>query len=238
MVRGVLVAPPIGHHPAGAIFEDRAAAGRRLADALLAHAGSGALVLAIPRGGVPVAAVVAARLDAVLDVLVVRKIGAPHQSELAIGAVTSTGVTVLNDDLIRQIDVPAAYVRSETDRQRQEADVRETRLREGRSPLDCRDRLVILVDDGLATGATMRAAVRAVRLAHARSVIAAVPVGSAEACADIAAEGAEVVCLQTPEPFFSVGGYYERFDQVSDEEAARLLRGTQRALPVALTSRS
>lgn len=238
MVRGVLRALPIGHHPAGAIFEDRTAAGRRLAEALIAHAGRGALVLAIPRGGVPVAAVVAERLDAVLDVLVVRKIGAPHQPELAIGAVTSTSVTILNEDVIRQIDAPATYVRSETDRRRQEAEVRETRLREGRSPLDYRDRLVILVDDGLATGATMRAAVRAVRLGHASSVIAAVPVGSAQACADIAAEGAEVVCLQTPEPFFSVGSYYERFDQVSDEEASRLLRDKRRAVPVASTSRS
>ena len=219
--------------PIGRIYEDRDDAGRKLADALAGRAEGHPLVLAIPRGGIPVAAAVARRLDADLDVVVVRKIGAPFQPELAMGAVTSTGLVVLNEDLIRQTGVDPGAIRSETERERGEAQAREARLREGRPRIDRHGRAVILVDDGLATGATMRAALRSVRAEHPSEVVVAVPVGSVEACADLREEGAEVVCLNTPEPFFAIGGYYARFEQVSDEEAVRLLRGGRPAVAVA-----
>lgn len=205
-------------------FEDRADAGAFLARHLEAFRGTNALVLGIPRGGVPVAFEVARALDADLDVLVARKLGAPGQEELAIGAVTSSGARFLNEEIIRLLGVPASYVDRLTADKREEARARERRFRAGRPPLETEDRVGILVDDGLATGATMRAAIRGLREARADRIVVAVPVGSREACEAIEGECDELVCPEQPEPFLAVGAHYRSFPQTSDEEVEQILR--------------
>ena len=204
-------------------YVDRADAGVQLAAALHEYRGKHALVLGIPRGGVPVAYEVARALGADLDVIVARKMGAPDQEELAIGATTADGTQFLNVDLIEMIGVPDDYLREVGAQERAEAQRREERFRHGLSAQDPKGRIVILVDDGLATGATMRAAILSLRRGAARRLVVAVPVGAPEACERIAEEVDELVCPNRPEPFFSVGLHYEAFGQTGDDEVQRLL---------------
>jgi predicted phosphoribosyltransferase len=205
------------------LFRDRRDAGERLARQLDAYRGTSALVLGIPRGGVPVAAEVARALDADLDVIVARKLGAPMQPELAIGAVTADGGRYLNDDVIRALGIQERYVERATAEQIEEATRRERRFRAGAPVLDARGRTVILVDDGLATGATMRAAARAIRARGPAHLVIAVPVGAPDSCAAMRGEADEVVCLAQPDPFWAVGAHYADFGQTTDEEVERLL---------------
>ncbi|HEU5303933.1 MAG TPA: phosphoribosyltransferase [Gemmatimonadales bacterium] len=205
------------------LFRDRIDAGRQLAKRLEVFRQESPVVLAIPRGGVPVGAEVARLLDAELDVIVARKLGAPFQPELAIGAVTADGERLLNQDIVGQIGVDAAYLDQVTKREVEEARRREQRFRGGRAPVDVTGHTAILVDDGLATGATMRAAARSLRKRQPARLIVAVPVGSREACAALRTDADEVVCLAEPDPFYAIGLYYERFEQVEDTEVLRLL---------------
>ena len=206
------------------LFRDRRDAGRALAARLERYRDSDALVLGLPRGGVVVAAEVARRLGAELDVVVARKLGAPISPEVAIGAVAASGERVLNEELIRELDVSEAYLSGVTAVEQREARRREAWLRGNRPPPRIAGRSVIVVD-GLATGATMRAAVRSVRKQSPAHLVVAVPVGSREACEALRAEADEVVCLHAPASFSAVGSYYLRFDQTSDDEVRRLLQG-------------
>jgi predicted phosphoribosyltransferase len=205
-------------------YRDRAAAGEVLASRLGSYAGrADVLVLGLVRGGVPVAAVVARRLGAPLDVLVVRKLGVPWAAEVAFGALGPGAVRVFNDDIASRLppaDITAVVSREETELRR-----REELFRAGRGPLDLTGRVAILVDDGLATGATARAAVAAAyRLGAARVVLAA-PVGSPEAVAQLRASADEVVCPVAPSRFAAVGRFYQDFHQVTDQEVVRLMAG-------------
>ena len=208
----------------GPLFADRIDAGRVLAERLGAYRGKDALVLGIPRGGVPVAAEVARRLEADLDVVVARKLGAPEQPELAIGAVTANGGQFLNEEIVRGLGVTDAYLECVKEEQMAEARRREARFRGGRPTEPVQDRVVILVDDGLATGATMRAAVRSVRKHRPALLVVAVPVGSREACAALREEADEFVCPSVPEPFGAVGYFYRDFQPTEDVEVQNLLR--------------
>lgn len=205
------------------LFRDRQEAGRQLADRLANWRDRDIIVLGIPRGGVPVAAEAARRLGADLDVVVARKLGAPGQPELAIGAVTANGGRFLNEEVIEDLGVSAAFLEKETAEQRAEAARREERFRGARPPVRIMGRVAILVDDGLATGATMRAAVRSVRSQQPARLIVAVPVGSREACAALGDEADEVVCLREPDPFLAVGFFYEHFEATEDPEVQQTL---------------
>ncbi|MEW6268033.1 MAG: phosphoribosyltransferase family protein [Thermodesulfobacteriota bacterium] len=209
-----------------ALFEDRRDAGVALARSLARHRGENVLVLGIPRGGVPVAAEVARALEADLDVVVARKLGAPDSPELAIGAVTANGGRYLNDDIIAELGVPASYVERVTAEQRAEAQRRERRFRGPNAMSEMRGRTVIVVDDGLATGATMRAAVRSVRRRKPARLIAAVPVGAAESCAALRKEVDELVCPHERADFGAVGFYYRNFEPTEDDEVQRILRAS------------
>ena len=202
-------------------FADREEAGRRLAAELPLL--DRPLVLALPRGGVPVAAAVARAIGAPLDVFVVRKLGLPRQPELAMGAVASGGVRVVNDAVVREAHVPAAVLEEVTARELAAVQLRERLYRGDRPPPDLAARDVVLVDDGLATGATMRAAVAAVRAHDPSRVVVAVPVAPPETIAALARSGVEIACLYMPDDFVSVGSWYRDFGQVSDEEVVRLL---------------
>jgi putative phosphoribosyl transferase len=205
-------------------FRDRADGGRHLARLLNAYTGRhDVVVLALPRGGVPVGFEVARELQAPLDVFVVRKLGVPGHPELAMGAIASGGVRVLSDDLINELAIPRATVEQIAVREQLELERRDRAYRGDRPLLLLRDRTVILVDDGLATGATMDAAVRAVRLHQPACIVVAVPVGATETCARLRQTADAVVCAATPEPFRAVGLWYDRFDQTTDEEVVELL---------------
>lgn len=207
-------------------FTDRRAAGRELAAALVGRwPDARVIVLGLPRGGVPVAAEVAAALSAPLDVFVVRKLGAPGQQELAMGAIASGGVRVLNSALVRQLGVSAAALDAVADHELVELERRQREYRGDRPPLDLGGRTVVLVDDGLATGATMRAAVQAVRAGRPERVVVAVPVGAPEACAALAEAADEAVCLHAPSSFGAVGTYYSDFTQTTDDQVRELLTG-------------
>jgi putative phosphoribosyl transferase len=206
-------------------FYDRAAAGRSLGALLAAYRGrNDVLVLGLPRGGVPVAAEVADTLQAPLDVLIVRKLGAPGQPELALGALASGGVIVINENVMSSFeDSPAVALAGVIARERAELKRREALYRNDRLPLEVRGRTIILVDDGAATGASMDAAVRATKKLGARRIVAALPVASAHALRTLRAEADEVACILTPDAFQSVGEWYERFEQTSDTEVSTLL---------------
>ena len=205
-------------------FRDRREAGRLLAAKLTAYTDRpDILVLALPRGGVPVAYETARALQAPLDVFLVRKLGVPGHEELAMGAVATGGVRVLNQDVVEPLHIPAQLIDDVTSRELEELIRRERLYRGGRCPPDAAGRTVILVDDGLATGATMRAAIQALRRQQPARVIVAVPTASPDTCEALKAEADEVICAMTPEPFFAVGHWYDDFTQTTDDEVRRLL---------------
>jgi predicted phosphoribosyltransferase len=207
------------------LFADRFDAGRLLASKLRSFANrSGVAVLALPRGGVPVGFEVAKALNAPLDVFVVRKLGLPGQEELAMGAIASGGVCVLNEDLVRALGIPNELIDAVAAKEEQELERREHLYREGRPALAVQGRSVILVDDGLATGSSMRVAVMALKRKKPAQIVVAVPVGAPATCAEIESEVDQIVCVATPEPFRSVGEWYGDFSQTSDEEVRDLLR--------------
>ena len=201
-----------------AYFKDRRDAGRKLAQELLHYANrSDVIILALPRGGVPVAYEVALALNLLLDIFIVRKLGLPGHEELAIGAIASRGVRVLNEDIIRALHIPEKVIDQVAQRELQELQRREQLYRGNRPPPEVRDRTVILVDDGLATGASMRAAIAALRAQHPARIVVAVPTGAPEICEAFKTEADEVICAVTPEPFLGVGRWYEDFSQTTDE---------------------
>lgn len=213
-------------------FRNRADAGRQLAAHLTKYAGrSDVIVLGLPRGGIPVAHEVAARLKAPLDVFLVRKLGVPSHPELAMGAIAEGGVEVLSRDLIRDIGIPHALVEQVAVRERLELERRDVLYRGGRRPVVVRDRMVILVDDGLATGSTMQAAILALRQHAPARLVVAVPVGARDTCERLSRIADEVVCVSMPEPFSAVGLWYEEFAQTTDDEVTRLLAAASGSKP-------
>ena len=207
-------------------FKNRLQAGNLLARELAAYARrADVILLALPRGGVPVAAVIANQLDLALDILVVRKLGFPGQEEFAMGAVASGGACVLQAQTVKQCHIPDQLIEAALRRELAEIDRREQRYRAGRCVPSLAGRVVILVDDGMATGSTMQVAVQAVRQAHPARVIVAVPVASREACAELRSRADQCLCLITPESFNAVGEWYDKFEQVSDDEVISLLEG-------------
>jgi putative phosphoribosyl transferase len=215
------------------LFADRRDAGRHLAQALAPYRGSNPVVLALPRGGVPVGFEVATALGAPLDVLIVRKIGAPGHPELGIGAVIdgSEPHLVLNEDVIRHVKPPPAYIEAEKQRQLAEIERRRRRYVGERPATPLRGRTTIVVDDGIATGGTVRAALRGVAGSHPAHLVLAVPVAPANSLADLASDCDDIVCLSTPEPFYAVGAHYGDFTQTEDDEVIRLLEEARRGSP-------
>lgn len=206
------------------VFPNRAEAGRRLAESLSAYRGrEDAIVLGLPRGGVPVAYEVARQLELPLDVFVVRKLGVPGYEELAMGAIASGNVCVLNEDVMRALPNREAILEMVMAQERIELKRRETRYRQDQPPPVLGGRVVILVDDGLATGATMRAAAAALRKQGVAKTVVAVPVGAPETCQELASEVDEIICLIAPASFHGVGQFYEDFSQTTDDEVRDLL---------------
>jgi predicted phosphoribosyltransferase len=205
------------------MFEDRADAGRRLAELLEGHDVDADVVLAIPRGGLPVGRAVADALGVPLDVVAARKIGAPGNPELAVGAVAADGTVYLNDEHLAELGVDQTFLDAAVEREQEAAREKVSRYRGERPPLDLRGKTVVVVDDGVATGATTIACLREVREAGAASVLLAVPVGPPGTVERLRAEADEVVCLETPPHFVAVGQFYDSFTQVSDEEAMAYL---------------
>jgi putative phosphoribosyl transferase len=205
-------------------FADRREAGKELAAKLSAYRGrQDVVVLALPRGGVPVAFEVAEALDAPLDIFVVRKLGMPGHPEFAIGAIASGGVRVLSEEAIRWYGIPESQIEAVAREELAELQRREQEYRQGRALTDLHRRTVILVDDGLATGSSMRAAVQAVRAHKPARVVVAVPVGAPSTCEEFADITDETVCARTPNPFSAVGLWYRDFSQTTDEEVRALL---------------
>jgi putative phosphoribosyl transferase len=206
------------------IYQDRTDAGQILAQYLITQVSDpNPLVLALPRGGVPVAFEVARALHAELDIFLVRKLGLPGHEELAVGAIASGGVRVLNHELIEELQLSEGLIDRITAIEQRELERREHLYRENRPPLVVRDRTVIVIDDGLATGASMMAAVRALRRQNPKRIVVAVPVAAAETCQQFRAEADEVICPATPEPFGAVGAWYHNFSQTTDNEVRKLL---------------
>ncbi len=205
-------------------FQDRSEAGQFLAKKLAAHVGDPSLlVLAMPRGGVPVAYEVAKALHAPLDVFLVRQLGAPGYDELSMGAIASGGVRTLNDEVIRHFGISGNVIDAVAREKQRELERREKVYRGQREAFAVAGRTVILVDDGLATGASMRAAVKALKTQRPKAVIVAVPIGSADTCNQLQREADEMVCGMTPDPFYTVGAWYSDFMQITDEEISQLL---------------
>jgi putative phosphoribosyl transferase len=213
-------------------FHDRREAGKLLAKALSQYKGRhDVIVLGLPRGGVPVAYEIAKELNAPLDVFVVRKLGVPWHPELAMGAIASGGVEVLNGDVVTAYNIPPHVIRAVAEQEGQEL-LRRLQHYRGNRPLpELKDHTVILVDDGLATGSTMRAAVAAVRQRNPRAIVVAVPVAALDTCYELKADVDDIVCLQTPRDFSAVGLWYEDFSQTSDEEVRQLLNQLAPAHP-------
>jgi putative phosphoribosyl transferase len=211
------------------IFRDRQDAGRRLARLLRKYAGrTDVIVLALPRGGVPVAFEVARDLKAPLDIFLVRKLGVPGHEELAMGAIASAGTRVLNEDVVRYLQIPDDVIDAVAADEERELERREHAYRNGRAAPRVEGQIVILIDDGLATGSTMRAGAAALRKQNPKRIVVAVPVAPAETCEEFRAEVDEVVCAATPEPFRGVGLWYEDFPQMSDAEVRALLERANR----------
>jgi putative phosphoribosyl transferase len=207
------------------IFRDRIDAGQQLAEKLKAYADrSDVLVLALPRGGVPVGYEVAKQLRVPLDVFLVRKLGVPGYEELAMGAIASGGVRVINEDVVRYLGISDEVIDRVAQYEQQELERRARAYRGDRPSPAVKDQVVILIDDGLATGSTMRAAATALRKQVPARIVIAVPVSSTQACDDFRDEVDEIVCATTPEPFGGVGLWYQDFSQTTDEEVRRLLR--------------
>ncbi|MUG97376.1 phosphoribosyltransferase [Scytonema sp. UIC 10036] len=205
-------------------FKDRTQAGQLLAKELAAYANRpDTLVLGLPRGGVPVAFEIAKTLNTPLDIFVVRKLGVPDQRELAMGAIASGGVRVLNEDIVRSLHISEAEIDQVTEKEQQELERREHLYRGDRPFPELHERTVILVDDGLATGATMRAAVMALQKYNPAKTVIAVPVSAMETRDEFAAKVDEIICGLTPNPFYSVGLWYDDFPQTTDEEVRNLL---------------
>jgi putative phosphoribosyl transferase len=211
-------------------FRDRADAGRQLAHRLLPYAAQEPVILALPRGGVPVAFEVARQLRAPLDLLFVRKIGAPGHAEFGLGAVVDGAhpQVVLNEEVLAELDVPGRYLEEETRRQLREIERRRQHYLAGRRPIDVAGRVAIMVDDGIATGGTVRAALKGLARARPARLILAVPVAPPDTIERLRAEADEVVCLMMPEPFYAVGKHYDDFTQTSDREVIDLLEEAQR----------
>lgn len=213
-------------------FRDRAEAGRLLATRLAEYADrADVLVLGLPRGGVPVAFEVARGLKVPLDVFLVRKLGVPGHEELGMGALASGGVRVLNDELIRALQVNQESIHRVTEQETQELQRRERHYRNGRAGPDVRDCTIILIDDGLATGLTMRAAARALHQQQPAKIVVAVPVASLEVCEELKDLVDEVICTITPRELFAVGLWYEDFSQTGDDEVRELLERARREWP-------
>lgn len=212
-------------------FRDRRDAGRKLAQKLFTYAGrQHVLVLALPRGGVPVAYEVARALNAPLDIFLVRKLGLPGREELAIGAIASGGVRVLNQDIVRMLSIPDEVIHFVAKRESQELQRRENLYRGSRPFPEIRDRTVILIDDGLATGANMHAAISGLRAQQPSRIVVAVPAAASDICDAFKAEVDEVLCAITPDPFYGVGRWYDDFSQVTDEEVRNLLQEANQQL--------
>ncbi|HYE74919.1 MAG TPA: phosphoribosyltransferase [Blastocatellia bacterium] len=211
-------------------FQDRTEAGQVLAQHLMAYVNRpDVLVLALPRGGVPVAYEVAIALNAPLDIFLVRKLGVPGHEELAMGAIASGGVRVRNEDVIRYMQIPDKVIDEAAAREQQELERRERAYRNGRAAPEIRHRTVILIDDGLATGSTMRAAALALKQQQPAQIIIAVPVAAEATCDEFRNEVDQVICAMTPEPFYAVGLWYRNFTQTTDDEVRDLLaRATNR----------
>jgi len=205
------------------MFNDRAEAGRALAKSLSDYKGKKVVVFAIPRGGVVLAYEVAKALDAPLDLIIPRKIGAPNEPEFAIGAVTEDGTTILNQDAIQYLGVPDVYIQQEVKRQIAEIKRRMERYLGYRPRPSVEGKTVILVDDGVATGATIRAAIASIKKKKPDSIVLAIPVGPPDTVEELRKEVDLVVCLMTPEPFFAIGQFYRRFEQLNDEEVVQIL---------------
>jgi predicted phosphoribosyltransferase len=210
-------------------YRDRTDAGQVLADELMAHPAidTETQILALPRGGVPVAYEVAMRLQLPLDVLIVRKLGYPGHEELAFGAIATSGAMHLNHEVLNAAPLEGTIVQAVVAREFAELRRRESIYRQGRPPLQVRDRTILIVDDGLATGSTMMAAIDALKTLKPRKIIVAVPVAPYETCLQIVRMVDHLVCPLKPEPFFGVGHWYERFDQTSDQEVIQLLELSQ-----------
>lgn len=207
------------------LFRDRSEAGQKLARKLKAYVNrQDVLVLGLPRSGVPVAFEVAKALNAPLDVFLVRKLGVPGKEELAMGAIASGGVRIINQNVVESRQIPSEAIARTAAQEQRELERRESAYRGDRPPLDLRDRTVILVDDGLATGATMRAAVIAIGKKQPKRIIAAVPVSALEVCNKLQVEVDEIICDETPKPFFAVGIWYQNFSQTTDAQVQKLLQ--------------
>jgi predicted phosphoribosyltransferase len=216
------------------VFQDRVQAGRRLAEKLQHYRDRpGVIVLALPRGGVPVGFEVSRALHAPLDVFLVRKLGVPGREELAMGAIASGGTRVLNEELLGMLPVPPRIIDEVTARERRELARREQLYRGDRPGPEVRGRTVILVDDGLATGSTMRAAVQALRQLKPARIVVAVPVGARDSCAEFAREADESICALAPDPFYAVGAWYEDFEPTTDDQVRMLLSQAAEESPVA-----
>jgi putative phosphoribosyl transferase len=212
-------------------FQDRKEAGRELAGRLRKYAGrNDVIVLALPRGGVPVAFEVAEALGAPLDLFLVRKLGTPGHRELAMGAIASGGVRVLNNDVVQWYGISPEAIDAVAREEQRELERRESTYREGRLAASLESKIVILIDDGLATGSTMRAAVQAVKQLKPARIVVAVPVGAPETCEDLSEIADEVLCARMPQPFSAVGQWYLNFEQTTDEEVRQLLRAHSRVV--------
>lgn len=214
-----------------AYFSNRIEAGRRLAEALKEFAGHGGVVLAIPRGGVVVGYEIAQKLHLELDVIVPRKLGAPSNSELAIGAIAEDGTAILDDGLVAYLGVNEDYIRRESERQKLEIKRRLKLYRQDAPPLSIKGQTVLVVDDGIATGSTMKAALASLRKQGAKNIVVAVPVGPPSTISELHEMADKVVCLYMPEYFQAIGQFYEDFNQTSDEEVIDLLRNNKREFP-------